>query len=270
MGLVIVSLLLTLLFPSLKKINVSITYGKPAVVFLGQNSNSSKNITFTDNQSQTLYEIAKDDISTTNSSFNTLLSLVLVMLAILGIGFSLVTVVTNDKIKYIDLLLKDVTNKKNLLEDQLSSIGIQATQGAQPPPAAATVSSNNPDATQSQAEGPVPTAIATPDQTDQSGEAMMIAKMALFERTYRLIFGSQLIILKNLYAIPAHSMTEAVLQAIHRRSKYADIPFTDYIGFLTSNLLIGKNEENNSYFLTQLGTEFINYLIQNAMPDKVE
>ncbi len=100
-------------------------------------------------------------------------------------------------------------------------------------------------------------------------EVLGILKQAHFETTYRLIFGSQLNILHALQSSPTHTITRSLAEAIHRRSKYNDISFEDYMQFLINAVLIGRNAQGE-YYLTQLGYEFLTYLFQSGIPDKLE
>jgi hypothetical protein len=84
-----------------------------------------------------------------------------------------------------------------------------------------------------------------------------------FERTYRLIFGSQLIILNLAYQHGA--IFDPLAQSIYRRTTWANTyPYDQYIGFLISSGLIGQlNSTTNSYTILPIGKAFIEYLIVN-------
>lgn len=84
-----------------------------------------------------------------------------------------------------------------------------------------------------------------------------------FEKSYRLIFGSQLTIL-NL-ACQHGKVTEAMALAIYRRTIWAtSYPYQNYIGFLiTSGFITQLNPSDESYSILSVGKLFMDYLISN-------
>jgi hypothetical protein len=86
-----------------------------------------------------------------------------------------------------------------------------------------------------------------------------------FEKTYRLIFGSQLYILQLIENSPGKKTDEATLVALHNRTIWKrTYPFADYIGFLINTKLLEKKE--SIYFITTVGKNFLEYLRKNNIP----
>jgi hypothetical protein len=87
-----------------------------------------------------------------------------------------------------------------------------------------------------------------------------------FEKTYRLIFGSQLSILSLLTSsvkLPRFNAGEIYRKTVWRSHGYT---FNQYIGFLVSSGLIAYNATNDMYSLTPLGGAFMDYLVNNNIP----
>jgi len=87
-----------------------------------------------------------------------------------------------------------------------------------------------------------------------------------FEKTYRLIFGSQLSILNLAYG--HGKISDALVAAIYRRTVWASsYPYQDYINFLVnSGLLTQLNPSDGTYSLQPVGKAFIEYLNNNYIP----
>lgn len=87
-----------------------------------------------------------------------------------------------------------------------------------------------------------------------------------FEKTYRLIFGSQLSILK--IANQTGFVQDPLAAAIYGRTSWANTyPYKDYIGFLISSGLLGKlDSSNESYSILPFGKAFIDYLQNSGIP----
>lgn len=103
------------------------------------------------------------------------------------------------------------------------------------------------------------------DMLDNNKKTESTLKAQLhFERTYRLIFDSQLHILNII--LVSGSLSKTVAQAIHRRTLFSNsYPFKDYINFLMSAQLIHYEHKSDSYILTELGLYFIKYLENNSI-----
>lgn len=92
----------------------------------------------------------------------------------------------------------------------------------------------------------------------------------LAERAYRLIFGSQIALLKGLNT--AGSAPEDKLRQYYEGVKtihpqfYATYPFESYMGFLVSQGLINKNQDGQ-YFVTDVGKEFLKWLTDAAVSE---
>ncbi len=69
-------------------------------------------------------------------------------------------------------------------------------------------------------------------------------------------------------AHPSYTLTTSLIEAMHRRSNEKDLNFNDYINFLVDSALIGFNDQEDLYYLTVLGYEFLEYLNQNGIFDK--
>lgn len=87
-----------------------------------------------------------------------------------------------------------------------------------------------------------------------------------FEKTYRLIFGSQLMILKLMYQ--HNKMLDVLTRAIYGNTSWANTyPYNQYIGFLINSGLITPLDSNdNSYSILPVGRAFIDYLSNNNIP----
>lgn len=87
-----------------------------------------------------------------------------------------------------------------------------------------------------------------------------------FERTYRLIFGSQINILLMLEKNT--KLSRAILEAVYGRTFWANTPykFNEYMGFLVGNNLVNYDPSDDGYYLTELGRGFLQYLASNNIP----
>lgn len=114
----------------------------------------------------------------------------------------------------------------------------------------------------SEKEGVVKKLLQIQDETKKNKDYYEI--LYHFEKTYRLIFGSQLNILRILKNGP---IADSLFQSIHRRTPLADVySFNNYMNFLLNSYLIKKRPADNKYELTLLGFYFLQYLEKNKIP----
>jgi hypothetical protein len=87
-----------------------------------------------------------------------------------------------------------------------------------------------------------------------------------FEKTYRLIFGSQLSILTGI--MTSVKLPRSLAGEIYRKTQWRvhGYTFNDYMGFLVRSGLIAFNATEDTYSLTPLGMVFMEYLANNKMP----
>ncbi len=85
-----------------------------------------------------------------------------------------------------------------------------------------------------------------------------------FEKSYRLIFGSQLDFLLILEG-KANSISREIAEALYRRTQWATTgyPFESYIGFLENSYFVNFNQRISIYEISPLGELFLGYLRQN-------
>lgn len=87
-----------------------------------------------------------------------------------------------------------------------------------------------------------------------------------FERTYRLIFSSQLEIL-DLLSKNGSLLLSLLIMKYRTTNWYPSYPFENYIGFLvTSGLVVFDAKSGNSYSISPLGNLFLKYLRDNNIP----
>ena len=85
-----------------------------------------------------------------------------------------------------------------------------------------------------------------------------------FERSYRLLFGSQIVILNHAYQFG--SIRSALAESIHRRTVWKNTyPFNEYINYLVNSEFLSFREEDDSYIILPVGRAFIDYLNNNSM-----
>jgi hypothetical protein len=90
-----------------------------------------------------------------------------------------------------------------------------------------------------------------------------------FEKTYRLIFPSQMVIL-NTMRNNKDEISDALAQAIFRRtiwSQQFNVSYEGFIGFLTQSGLISY--QSNKFVFTPLGRTFLEYLSNENIPLKL-
>lgn len=92
-----------------------------------------------------------------------------------------------------------------------------------------------------------------------------------FEKTYRLIFPTQMAIL---IAMSNHNgeISDALSRALFERTIWAQnlgVSYEQFIGFLINSGLIVYNNDNSNIFLTPLGKTFIEYINNNNIPTKL-
>ncbi len=102
------------------------------------------------------------------------------------------------------------------------------------------------------------------DNTAKTKDALFLGYH--FEKTYRLIFGSQLSILNLAYQ--HGKITNALAEAIYRRTMWIKTyPFESYIGFLINSGLINQlDPTDQSHDILPVGKAFVEYLNTNNMP----
>ncbi len=92
-----------------------------------------------------------------------------------------------------------------------------------------------------------------------------------FEKTYRLIFPSQMVIL-NVMTNSNDEITEDIAAALFRRtiwSVYYNVSFEQFINFLIHAGLIAHDSTNRKFRLTPLGRTFWEYLKKENAPLKI-
>ncbi len=89
-----------------------------------------------------------------------------------------------------------------------------------------------------------------------------------FERVYRLIYGSQLLILDSIRKMGT-AMPLAVAETIYKNTPWsANYPFEQYLNFLEEAFLIERKTADNhkSIELLPMGYAFLEYLDENRIP----
>ena len=92
-----------------------------------------------------------------------------------------------------------------------------------------------------------------------------------FEKTYRLIFPSQTVIL-NAMNNQNGEITNPLAQAIFRRTIWAqhfNIPYEQFIGFLIQSGVAIYDNKNDKFIITPMGRVFLDYLKNNNIPLKL-
>lgn len=90
------------------------------------------------------------------------------------------------------------------------------------------------------------------------------------ERTYRLIFPSQMAILQSAYF--KGDIANAVAQSIFIRTiwfKQWGSTYEQFIGFLIGAGLLAYSDDAQNLLITPLGRVFVDYLTNNAIPNKL-
>lgn len=89
-----------------------------------------------------------------------------------------------------------------------------------------------------------------------------------FEKSYRLIFGSQLNILIQLRKQLADGLDIASVVLMYRASGWYERGYQidSYFAFLTNSGFIEYNKEGNKYRITALGIVFLDYLQRENIP----
>ncbi len=89
-----------------------------------------------------------------------------------------------------------------------------------------------------------------------------------FERVYRQIFGSQLIILKTLMENKSPELLSLAESVYKGTSWYPNYPFDQYLSFLEDAFLIEKRliGETEMIVLLPMGQAFLDYLNENKIP----
>ena len=90
-----------------------------------------------------------------------------------------------------------------------------------------------------------------------------------FERTYRLVFGSQIKLLDTLQLhgplimVIVRLFYDSAVQA--EQEFYADYPFESWCKFMASNYLIEINAENDTYSITSVGRDFLVWMLTQRL-----
>lgn len=94
-------------------------------------------------------------------------------------------------------------------------------------------------------------------------------KLYHFERTYRLIFGSQIQILRVISNLPQKMANSVLLEAFYRRSGWAGstYSFRNYMNFLETSFYVKYDPTTDCFVIESLGEEFLNYLTNNQIPE---
>lgn len=90
------------------------------------------------------------------------------------------------------------------------------------------------------------------------------------EKTYRLIFPSQMMILNAIKTYDG--FTDPLARAIWTRTIWAQqfsVTYEQFMGFLFQSGLISSDNPNQSLALTPLGRTFLEYLVNNSIPFKL-
>jgi hypothetical protein len=89
-----------------------------------------------------------------------------------------------------------------------------------------------------------------------------------FEKTYRLIFPSQMVILDIINNSAEKEISNAVAQSFFRRTVWAiqfQVNYNQFMGFLVQSGLVSYDADKESFLITHLGTTFWQYLKTNNM-----
>ncbi|KKS12627.1 MAG: hypothetical protein UU67_C0047G0009 [Candidatus Daviesbacteria bacterium GW2011_GWB1_41_5] len=92
-----------------------------------------------------------------------------------------------------------------------------------------------------------------------------------FEKTYRLIFPSQMVILNSMTNFNGE-IPDALAQALFRRTIWAqqfNISYEQFMGFLIQSGLIAYDPSSSKFTLIPLGRTFWEYLVSNNIPLKI-
>ncbi len=90
----------------------------------------------------------------------------------------------------------------------------------------------------------------------------------LYEKTYRLIFPSQIRILREIFNTPSKTVRADVVFSNYKKTIwFPSYPFADYVNFLKNFLMIAETE-NGSYTITPLGIGFLEYIGTQGLPEK--
>ncbi len=93
-----------------------------------------------------------------------------------------------------------------------------------------------------------------------------------FEKTYRLIFPSQMVVL-NIMNNSNNEISDALAHSLFTRTIWAqqqyNLPYDQFMGFLANSGLIEYNSESKKWLLTPLGRTFWEYLTNNHIHLKI-
>ncbi len=91
-----------------------------------------------------------------------------------------------------------------------------------------------------------------------------------FEKTYRIIFPSQMLILTTIQSFG--EISKPLAESIFRRTIWSsslNIPLEHFTGFLINVGLMVEDKQGNKFLLTPLGNLFLLYLTVNSIPNKL-
>lgn len=87
-----------------------------------------------------------------------------------------------------------------------------------------------------------------------------------FEKTYRMIFGTQLTLLDIISKSNEKKISGVLAQAMYSRTFWpGKYPFESYMNFLKTSQLIIHNPTTDIFSITDLGEAFLSYLGQNQI-----
>lgn len=253
-----------------------------------------KNDTQTDvDLSKYMVELSKYNIERVDGWFSTMLSIASILVAIISLGFLFIGFSFLEKIHQINSMYKDAEDTSLKAHEALQNAEPKIGSVPTGDKTGETPFSESPSdsASTSPSASPSPSISASPspspeDNSDTEKEKANLlrenealrqqniefAKTAIYEKVYRLIYGSQLLILKLLRGNkPTYSASNKQIEEIYKNSKwFPNYAYDDYIHFLVNAQVMGRNEKDNEYYLTVLGKEFLDYLLDNGYPDKAE
>jgi len=111
----------------------------------------------------------------------------------------------------------------------------------------------------------------SPDEQSKLNIALARSRDSLlilyhFERTYRLIFGTQLTLLDIILKSNEGKISDALAQAMYIRTSWpGKYPFDSYMNFLKRSQLITHDPTTDFFSITDLGEAFLDYLTQNKI-----
>lgn len=198
-----------------------------------------------------IYETARENLETSNITFNTLLTISLIILTILGVGVAIAALVTFDKIKEMNDKLAHISKKGLEADEIVEDIRKKAVKQESNEISPSGISQGDKSTLQPSTETSVPTFDSI--------------KVDHFNKVYDLIFGTQILLLKQLFSnAPSYSMAKNQAFTLYENSPWnmPNFSFEQFMAFLKNNFLINENSADNIYVLTNLGADFLQFLIK--------